>query len=343
MKNTIIKLLSICISLALLFGAVNFSQADTVKNGIVNGRYYVDGVLQKGAALVKVDGFYYYIKLDGSVFKGKIAVTEANAQGLVKPGSYEFDNEGKMVLKNGIINGFYYVDNVLQKGAALVKYNGNYYYIKANGAIYVGRISISEANAHDYVKAGSYEFDSEGKMIFKNGFVNGYYYVNNELQKGAALIQYNGNYYYIKSNGEVYRGRLFVTLANAHNLVPAGSYEFDNEGKMIFKNGIIDGYYYVHSEIQKGAGLIKLDNDYYYIKSNGAVFVGKIFITEANAHGLLKAGSYEFGADGKLINSPVPTTTVATTVPTTTKPTTTPTTTTTTTKKTSSGSEWDEF
>lgn len=74
--------------------------SDTELNGIVkdgdNIFYYVDGV-KTYAGLIEVDGAYYYAKTDGSVVHGvKYWITKTN--GLMKEGSYTFDDEGKMVL-----------------------------------------------------------------------------------------------------------------------------------------------------------------------------------------------------------------------------------------------------
>ena len=141
---------------------------------------------------------------------------------------------------------------------------------------------------------------------------------------GAGLIQLNGDYYYVKtSTGEVVHGKSYwVTATNG--LLPVGQYAFDENGKMIdppavepdpdpkpdpepdpeVKNGIVSEngslYYYVDG-VLTGAGLIRLDGDYYYVKtSNCEVVHGRSYwVTLTN--GLLPAGLYSFGADGKMI------------------------------------------
>ncbi|MCH5184381.1 MAG: hypothetical protein J1E00_09425, partial [Oscillospiraceae bacterium] len=46
--------------------------------------------------------------------------------------------------------------------------------------------------------------------------------------------------------------------------------------------------------------LIQIDGDYYYVRSNGALVVSQTYwVTKTN--GLLPEGSYEFGADGKMV------------------------------------------
>ena len=89
-----------------------------------------------------------------------------------------------------------------------------------------------------------------------------------------------------------------------------GSYTFDADGKMTnprvkdtAKNGIVeeDGslYYYVDG-LRSYAGLIKLGDDYYYVRTSGEVVHGRSYwITKTN--GLLPEKSYTFADDGKMI------------------------------------------
>ena len=71
-------------------------------------------------------------------------------------------------------------------------------------------------------------------------------------------------------------------------------------------NGIfeIDGNYYYKKDgvIQKDLGLIKVGDDYYYVCWSGKLKTnsGKVIGT-SQANGLLPAGWYEFGADGKMV------------------------------------------
>ena len=78
------------------------------------------------------------------------------------------------------------------------------------------------------------------------------------------------------------------------------------DGKMIIKQGIVhdaDGQirYYVDG-VATYAGLVKdTDGSYYYISGNGCIAIRNrtAYITKTN--GLLPAGTYTFGADGKMI------------------------------------------
>ena len=179
---------------------------------------------------------------------------------------------------------------------------------------------------------GDYEFGEDGKMLNfpapetpdepetpKDGLVteNGgiYYYVDGVLQDGAGLVKIGEDYYYIRSGGNVATGTYFVY--NTNDLVVRGDYEFGEDGKMLNfpapetpdepetpKDGLVTEnggiYYYVDGVLQDGAGLVKIGEDYYYIRSGGNVATGTYFVY--NTNGLCPRGNYEFAADGKLIS-----------------------------------------
>ena len=68
------------------------------------------------------------------------------------------------------------------------------------------------------------------------------------------------------------------------------------------KNGIVSEggelYYYVNG-VKTYAGLIEIDGDYYYVNSSCKVITNqRYWVNKTN--GLLSAGFYNFGADGKM-------------------------------------------
>ena len=95
--------------------------------------------------------------------------------------------------------------------------------------------------------------------------------------------------------------------------MPEGSYTFDESGKMLnppvidpgaeAKNGIVaenGSLYYYKNGVLTYAGLIKIDDDYYYVRTSGEVVHGKKYwITKTN--GLMPEGSYVFDESGKMI------------------------------------------
>ena len=246
---------------------------------------------------------------------------------------------------------YYCVCGIIQEYPGLVKIGNDYYYFRTSTSTAVKGRTYWITVTNDLLPAGPYAFDADGKMInppivvpdpdpdpdptpdVKNGIVaeNGslYYYVDGVLT-GAGLIQIDGDYYYVKSsNCEVVHGRSYwVTATNG--LLPAGLYEFADDGKMIdppvvdpdptpdpdpgpdptpdVKNGIVaeNGslYYYVDG-VLTGAGLIQINGDYYYVKTSSCEVVhGRSYwVTVTNGH--LPAGLYTFADDGKMIDPPV--------------------------------------
>ena len=162
-------------------------------------------------------------------------------------GKYYFDAEGKMVLMNGPqADGTFYINNIQQKAYQLVEFEGNYYFINdghkiaKNTSFYIGEKFLVGT---DFVP-GKFEFDAEGRMIIKNGpQADGTFYINNIQQKAYQLVEFEGNYYFINDGHKIakstslYLSAKFVvnvTLSDGTQL-EVGKYEFDDEGKMIFR------------------------------------------------------------------------------------------------------------
>ena len=297
------------------------------------------GIIEEEAGLkrvVKENGEvnYYYFGADGKAYKAtaetrEYVVAKNNGYALPEGNHYPFDENGVIVHFAGCPNGIYHdettgnyyycVDGVIiANGLMLI---GNYYYYaRTSTGAFVRNQSYWVSKTNDLLEEGIYNFDNEGRIVFpeeqekKNGIVpeNGslYYYVDGVLT-GAGLIQLNGGYYYVKtSTGEVIHGKSYwVTATNG--LMPIGKYTFDSDGKMIdpptpgpVKDGIVaeNGslYYYIDG-VLTGAGLVQIDDDYYYVRtSNGEVIHGKSYWVTAT-NGLLPAGLYRFADDGKLI------------------------------------------
>ena len=326
------------------------SNMNGVNTNVATGDiYWVEsGGVVKDAGLVRVavtggGGYYYYFDPEngGKAFKGsdgepQCKVVYNNDLKLPAGNNYKFGSDGIIEHFEGYPNeiyqyqsgGDYYycVDGVIIANG-LMKIGEYYYYAKTSTGAFVCRQSYWITKTNDLLKEGIYQFDEQGRIVFpeevKNGIVaeNGslYYYVDGKLT-GAGLIQIDGDYYYVKtSNGEVVHGHgrdYWITATN--NLLPAGQYEFAQDGKMInppvvdpnpepepeVKNGIVGErgslYYYVDGKLT-GAGLIQIDGDYYYVKtSNCEVVHGrKYWITVTN--NLLPAGQYEFDQDGKMV------------------------------------------
>ena len=244
-------------------------------------------------------------------------------------------------VKNGIVNEdgeLYYYVNGVKIYAGLIQIDGDYYYVNSSCKVITNqRYWVSKTN--DLLPATFYNFGADGKMTdapiptptpdpdpdpeVKNGIVNEdgelYYYVNG-VKTYAGLIQIDGDYYYVNSSCKVVTNQRYW-ISKTNDLLPATFYNFDADGKMTdapiptpepdpeLKNGIIneDGelYYYVNG-VKTYAGLIQIDGDYYYVNSSCKVITNqRYWISKTND--LLPATFYNFDADGKMTDAPIPT------------------------------------
>ena len=285
-------------------------------NEDLNGNlcYYVDYV-KNYAGLVEKDGSFYYIASDLKAVKNcTYYVTKTN--GLKDPGYYTFDSDGKMVIKDGIVeeNGdIYYYVNGAKVAAGLIEWEGNYYYFASDlKAVKNAKHFVFADKSNGLKPAGWYWFNSDGTM-FLDGILeeNGTkYYYKDGKKNYAGLIEIEGSYYYVKSDCSLVCGRsYYVTKTN--DLMPNGTYTFDEDGKMKIKNGIYreklgDGkeylFYYVDNVRQINTGLVQLDDgSYIYVRSGANLAIGDYYVTKTN--GLLPNGVYTFGDDGKMVIS----------------------------------------
>ena len=284
---------------------------------------------------------YYYFGKDGKACKAnadtkEYTVEKNNGYKLPEGNNYRFDKSGVIEHFVGCPNGIYYdeattsyyycVDGVIIANG-LMEIDGSYYYARTSTGAFVRNQTYWVTKTNGLLTEGNYTFDNEGKIVFsvepekKNGIVeeNGslYYYVDGVLT-GAGLIKIGDEYYYVKtSSGEVVHGRRYwITATNG--LLHAGIYNFDKHGRMTdpptvdpdqptpeVKNGIVEEngslYYYVDG-VLTGAGLIKIGDDYYYVKtSSGEVVHGRRYWITATNELPVKAGWYQFTDDGKML------------------------------------------
>ena len=176
---------------------------------------------------------------------------------------------------------------------------------------------------NDMLFAGDkYIFDENGVIVHDDFNLNGiceldgklFYCIDGVIIR-HGLVRVDGRLYYARSvSGELVTGcRYWVTRTNGLTFedgtpIAPGYYYFDDNGVMFIKNGIVEEsgslYYYVNNVLTP-AGLIKLGDDYYYVRtSNSEVIHGRSYwVTVTN--GLLPSGMYEFDNNGKMIDPPV--------------------------------------
>ena len=141
--------------------------------------YYIDGVQQFGSGVIEIDGSYYYVRTNGNVVHGTSWFIPASAtNGLVDEGTYQFNDDGTMIIvepvvKNGVCEDdygvlSYYIDGVQQFGSGVIEIDGSYYYVRTNGNVVNGKSWFIPASAtNGLVDEGTYEFDTDGKMILE--------------------------------------------------------------------------------------------------------------------------------------------------------------------------------
>ena len=297
--------------------------------GFVQGKWYT------------IEGNLYFFNQDGYRYEGlRYVKLRDNHDDPIY--WYDFGEDGichgvyqhtGLFYLNG--NTYYTINGMVCNGLYLAE-DGYYYYFGSVDytAVKNTRHWVSYPNDTGFAPA-FYSFDEDGRMIIdtpdpsKDGIVNEdgelYYYVNG-VRFYAGLIQIDGDYYYVNSSCKVVTNQRYW-VSKTNDLLPAGFYNFDVDGKMTdapiptpdpdpdpnpdpgVKNGIVseDGelYYYVDG-VKTYAGLIQIDGNYYYVNSYCKIITNqRYWVSKTND--LLTAGFYNFGADGKMTDAPIPT------------------------------------
>lgn len=280
---------------------------------------------------VEIDGVTYGFDQDGYRHEGisSLKLSTGSAYEL-----HEFALDGKYIgiyttdytgLFESNSGKHFYLVNGAPTQMGLIIIDGAFYYINSTGTAVTGKYYCSYNMTKD-VPVGEYTFDADGKMLnppvdpnpsLKNGIVDGYYYVN-DVKTQAGLVKIDGDYYYIRSGGRVATSCEYYCTYNMTAEVPVGMYKFDADGKMInppvapenpepetpvdpsVKNGIVDGYYYVN-DVKTQAGLIKIDGNYYYIRSGGKVASNCEYYCTYNMTAEIPVGMYKFDAEGRML------------------------------------------
>lgn len=197
---------------------------------------------------------------------------------------------------------YYFTTGAFEAGKSFVT-NTNYYVSKPNEVAWP-----KEWGAGTFER-GKYTFDASGHMLLRDGFVDvgedTLYYVKGALVY-AGLIDVNGDYYYVKSDCKLVKGRDYY-VSKTNDLMAAGTYTFDADGKMIRPEDLQQGlvwkdselYYYVDGE-PSYAGLVKVDGYYYYFPGSKVAVRGRDYtITKTND--LKPQAKYTFDDEGRMV------------------------------------------
>ena len=277
-----------------LFGEDGVFRSDYTGLWDYNGKtYYVkNGVHDGNEQLVYIDGYYYYVSGKTCVIEKNVTRWINRTNGLVNPGIYTFDENGRMVNVPGepeepeepevpeepetpvdpdtpVLNG-------------IVESDGKYYYY-VNGVL---------------AKAGGYELtDEEGNTFYiyvrssDSSLATGRYWPNDPngvLESKIYDFGTNGKYYPVTDTPE--EPEEPETPVEPEPTVKNGIYE---------ENGVLR--YYVNDVMHQG-GVVKLADEtgrtfYIYVRSStGTLATGNYWPTWND---YLPSGIYNFGTDGK--------------------------------------------
>ena len=292
-----------------------------------------DGYVHGGTAhLVSYNGDLYFVCYSGKLKQnGHQQITAANSNNLVKPGVYEFGADGKMLpLFTGVRADetgtlYYYIEGSVCSGvynSELVEIDGSVYLVKWSGKVAANetRVVIA-AKTNGLVDAGVYNFGADGKLIppvtevKDNGNGILYYYRDGKIvsaEYDSELVEINGAIYLVKWSGKVaVNETLYIANSKANGLMKSGYYSFGADGKLILPfTGVKDDgtgtlYYYMEGSVCSGvynSELVEIDGSVYLVKWSGKVAANETrVVIAAKTNGLVDAGVYNFGADGKLI------------------------------------------
>ena len=225
-----------------------------------NWYYYVEGVKQTNKGLISVEDVIWhltdgteeaksgiiYVKANGALATGNYWVTTVtNYKGDdVKSGDLlNFDDLGlRAGLKNGLSeeNGilYFYKNGIKGYNAGVTVIDGKYYYVKSNAEVvrsrdyWITNVGETGVIAQRYTFAADGTFEPKFRADAENGIVDGYYYVDGEIQYAAGVVylEEEGCYIYVRSNGQIATGIYWAT--NTNGLLESKSYDWGESGKL---------------------------------------------------------------------------------------------------------------
>ena len=291
-------------------GYYEFGADGLMLDGVVekeDGTYYYEQGQLVDTGWLKVGDDYYVFTNGGKALTGYNWVgsylTQTSRDPYMK-GNFTFAEDGK--LSAGAVqkeDGWYYYEAGVAKEAGLVVFDGNYYLAEAGGKLATGRVWVGTYASHGLIPRGYYEFAEDGKML--QGVVekeDGLYYYERGMTQYQGLIERDGKYYYVNTDGKLEIGRVWVGSYPCNGLVEKGYYEFGVDGAML--DGIVeleDGLYYYDMGAAKKLGLKVIGSDLYYISDGGKVMTGYVWVGTYDSNGLIPKGYYTFGEDGKFV------------------------------------------
>lgn len=231
----------------------------------------------------------------------------------------------------------YYINGQAQFAGAVSDTNGNIYYIGSSCKAVSGEmVDVSSFRANSLLEEGKHFFSQGGETLGQLFAVDSENPLNAVVENkkgkltiiengepaGSGLLKFNeDDYYFVGSDGYAIRNRsYYITTKDANGLLPSGRYTFDDDGTATdlpelltgedFTNGLIrfssGKVQYLENGKATYAGLVQSnDGDYYFISSSLRELRNISYnIPAGKTNGLLPAGTYKFGADGKITSLP---------------------------------------
>ena len=237
---------------ALLKAVIHYNYGKSF-TGIKDNHFYINDEMQKAYQLVEFDGDFYFINDYHKIAKSKrIYLSQKFVDGFtyedgtpLKVGYYDFDENGKMIIHNGVVGDYFYKNNERLKAYQLVEFEGDFYFINdshklaKNKTLYLSERFVTGFTYEDGtpLQSGYYTFDENGKMVILNGPVGDYFYKDGAMLKAYQLVEFEGNYYFINDSNKLAKNKtIYLTQRFVEGTdLAVGYYEFDADGKMIIK------------------------------------------------------------------------------------------------------------
>ena len=225
----------------------------------------------------------------------------ATGTGVVKMGEDLYYSVNNKLVKGWQDMGTFDGDEYINGGAPYTMYGfaGDDYKLYANTTKTINGISYEFAE--DGTTMGAWTTNSRGTR-YSVGPVF--------IKRSWATL--NGEQYYFGEDYYMYTGLRAIVVNRNNSKEGWRVYTFAEDGKlldeMLDANGIIategDGIFYVENGKSVYGGLMLIDGDYYYARTEGKLVVNQTYwITKTND--LLPEANYTFGADGKMLNPPI--------------------------------------
>ena len=295
-----------------------------------NGKTYLENGKKKyHQTWATIEEQEYYFNVEGYVVTGWQELAKGERSTL-----FVFDDDGVFqsnmngVNTNDTTGDIYWVENGgVVKDAGLVRVEvtggGVYYYFDPDneGKAFKGsddepQRKVMHNNGLALPAGNNYKFGNDGIIEHFEGYPNGiyqsggdYYYCVDGVIIANGLMKTGEYYYYAKTSTGAFVCEQSYWITKTNGLLDEGMYYFDEQGRIVFptevKNGIVaengNLYYYVDGKLT-GAGLIKIDDDYYYVRtSNGEVIHGREYWITSTNGSEIPSGKYKFAEDGKMI------------------------------------------